>query len=295
VVRTGRARWVLAVAGAAFLAPAAGAAPGPVPGDARQAPSGATAAGPLAEAAAALADFRPEDAVRILERARTEGPFAHADHLRLYEQLGIAQAYLDRGKEALEAFRFLLALAPGHAISYTLSPKVTFVFEQARKMAAEAAQPAIDLGWPRGLEVGQGVPVDVEVLADPERFLARAELRHRLRGSGAPFAREVFPLPRAGEPAVRVTLPAVEPRGARAEVVEFYLVASDARGNEVLVFGSEKRPREIVLGASPPAPWYGRWWVWTLVGVAVAGGATAAGLATRDPDPTVDGVFRVER
>lgn len=40
----------------------------------------------------------------------------------------------------------------------------------------------------------------------------------------------------------------------------------------------------------PPTPWYGRWWIWTAVGVAVAGGVTAAVLATREsggPDRTI--------
>jgi hypothetical protein len=44
----------------------------------------------------------------------------------------------------------------------------------------------------------------------------------------------------------------------------------------------------MVAGFVPPPPapqpWYSRWWVWTIAGVAVAGSVTAAVLATRDWD-----------
>jgi hypothetical protein len=280
---------------AMLVSPCLLAPPGPALADdaARSAPSPGLVA--LEAAAEALADFRPEDAVPLLERAKDEGPFRHADHLRLYEQLGVAHAYLEQKREALEAFRMLLALDPGHAISYTLSPKVTFLFEEARKRATEAPLPEVDLGWPRGLTVDQPVPVEVEVLADPERFLARGELHYRLRGAPRYLVLS-FPLPRAGEPPARVELPALAAGATRSEVVELHLVALDAVGNEVLVFGSEKRPREIALGYAPTEAWYGRWWVWALVGAAVAASATAVAVGTAsDPAPTIGGSFRVLR
>lgn len=62
---------------------------------------------------------------------------------------------------------------------------------------------------------------------------------------------------------------------------------------------AEQRALErMVAGFAPPPPpppekqpWYTRWWVWTAAGVVVAGGVTAAVLATRDrgtrPDDTI--------
>src|SRR5215475_6029688 len=113
----------------------------------------------------ALADFRAEDAIALLERAKKEGPYGRPDYIRLYEQLGIAYGYLDKNEDALKSFDMLLALDSGRAISYTLSPKVTFLFEQARSRASERPPPDIDLGWPLGLTVEDRIPVDVEVLA----------------------------------------------------------------------------------------------------------------------------------
>src|SRR5687767_15816942 len=77
----------------------------------------------------------------------------------------------------------LLALDAGRAISYTLSPKVTFLFEQARSQAADRAPPTIDLRWPLGLTTTDPVPIDVEVISDPRGFLKRAKIFHRLKGS----------------------------------------------------------------------------------------------------------------
>lgn len=54
---------------------------------------------------------------------------------------------------------------------------------------------------------------------------------------------------------------------------------------------------ERMVGSLAPAPpvivrregaWYRRWWVWTLVGVAVAGAVTTTVLVTRDTDPSAD-------
>lgn len=54
---------------------------------------------------------------------------------------------------------------------------------------------------------------------------------------------------------------------------------------------------ERMVGSLAPAPpvivrrersWYRRWWVWTLVGVAVAGAITTTVLVTRDTDPSAD-------
>ncbi len=47
------------------------------------------------------------------------------------------------------------------------------------------------------------------------------------------------------------------------------------------------------IGAAAPTPWYRRWWVWTIVGVAVAGAgaATTAVLLTQDDPPEVSGTL----
>lgn len=252
-------------------------------------------AGPIDRAATALADFRPEDAVRLLEAAKTEGPYAHPEHVRLYEQLGIAYAYLGRSEDAVGAFTTMLSLDPTRAISYTLSPKVTFLFERARTQAADRAEASVDLSWPRGLDVEATVPVEVEVLEDPAGFLKKGSLFYRKKGE-TEFKSRSLRLPLAGSAIKRVELPAVAAGDKAPAVLQLYLVATDANDNEVLLFGSAKRPREVALSYAPAEVWYGQWWVWAIAGAVVAVSAgSGVFVATREPPATVEGTFRVQR
>ncbi|MCC7381072.1 MAG: tetratricopeptide repeat protein [Deltaproteobacteria bacterium] len=244
----------------------------------------------LDRAQAALTDFRPEEAVKLLERAKEKGPHGYAAHARLYELLGIAYAYLERTDDALGAFDTLLAIDPGRAISYTLSPKVTFLFEQARGKAAARPPPSVQVSWSYDLMVGEEIPIQIEVIADPYGFLKRAHLHHRLRGSPTFESIEIV-LPPPGQ---RTTARLPPVAADRPEAVELHLEALDAQGNEVLKWASAERPRDVSLGFDPPTPWYGRWWVWGIAGGVVAAGAAAAALAlTQEPSPSVRGTFEV--
>jgi hypothetical protein len=246
----------------------------------------------LDKAAKALSDFRPDDAVELLTQAKEEGPYTHEDHVRLYEQLGIAYAYLERGDDARHAFDVMLALEPTRAISYTLSPKVTFLFEQARARANRRPTPAIDLSWSRDLTIEDQIPIAVEVVADPHRFLEKARIHFRTKGFPK-WQERTIDLPDAGQVA-RLELPPAAPGSEQSESVEVYAVAYDASGNEVLLWGSERRPREIGLRYEAPDPWYGQWWVWVAAGAVVAAAAgTAVFVVTREPGDTSTGTFVV--
>jgi tetratricopeptide (TPR) repeat protein len=250
-------------------------------------------AGPsLDEGAKALADFKVEDAAAFLEKALKEGPYALADHARLYEQRGIAFAYLDRPDDALSAFDLLLALDPGRAIRYTLSPKVTLLFEEARKRSADRVAPKVELRWDREQSIAEPVPIDVDVIADPLVFLKSGALFWRLRGA-AQYESVPFELPPVAG-SRRVMLPAPAPGAERGGSLEVYLLAYDAKKNEVLSWGSATRPRELQLAYLPPDAWYSKWWVWTLAGVVIAGGTGAAVFAaTRSTPSTIDANARL--
>ena len=180
----------------------------------------------------------------------------------------------------------LLALDPGHVLSYTLSPKATFRFEKVRNEAKSAGAPAIDVDWAFGQKVGTPVKIDVSVLADPKQFLHRATLFVRTRGEPAWRAADV-PLA-ASDKEHHLVLPPIA--AAKAVSLELYLKAYDDRGNEVLTWAAPTRPREIPLRYDPPRPWWQKWWVITIAGtVAVAGTAGIVYAATREPPSTVDG------
>ncbi len=243
--------------------------------------------GPLdiAAGAAALARFEVETAVAALDRGAAH-PLDHASHVRLWEQRGIARAYLELESDARAAFTTLLALDPGHVLSYDLSPKATFLFEQARAAARARATPALDLTWPRDLRLGAPVSVEVETVADPDRQLARATIYVRTHGERSWRAAEVDLAAPGGFR--RLVLPPV--LGTRPTSLDLYAVASDARGNEVLTWASPARPRELPLRYDPPTPWYRTWWVWAAAGGVVAAGTGIAVYAVLwQPSDELDG------
>ncbi|MEJ7602347.1 MAG: hypothetical protein WKG01_30910 [Kofleriaceae bacterium] len=141
--------------------------------------------------------------------------------------------------------------------------------------------PALGVNWPQGQKVGDPVPLDLEVIADPKQFLKRATVFVRTRGETGWRAADV-PLGTARN--TRVTLPEVTAQ--KPVSLELYLRAYDARGNEVLAWADPVRPREIPLRYDPPTPWYRQWWVIGIAGsvVAVGTGITVYALTIAPPD-----------
>jgi tetratricopeptide (TPR) repeat protein len=240
---------------------------------------------------AALAKFEVEAATSAFDAAAKAGPLDYDSNVALWEQRGIAAAYADDEPAALRAFDILLTLDPGHLLSYTLSPRATFVFEKARVAAARAKPPAVQLTWRRDARIGDPLPVDVEVLVDPKQHLSRATLLMRSRGE--PSWRAIdFPLKPPGS-YQRVTLPATS--GTRPATLELYLRAFDGSSNEVLRWASPEAPRELALRYDPPEPWHRKWWVRATAGgvLAVATGIIVYAV-TREPPGSVDGDVVVE-
>ena len=93
-------------------------------------------------------------------------------------------------------------------------------------------------------------------------------------------------LPAPGQVA-QVRLPALTGRAPTA--LELFAVASDDQGNEVHLWASPDRPREVPLRYDPPTRWYRKWWVWAVAGGVVAAG-TGVGVyaAVWEPSPTLD-------
>jgi tetratricopeptide (TPR) repeat protein len=244
----------------------------------------------LERGARALAEFQAREAIETLERARLQGPHTREEYARIYENLGIAYAYLDREDRAIEAFEMLLALLPGHAISYTLSPKATFLFERARERAASTGAPQVRVTWPRGVKVDDPLPLEIEVVSDPQSFLQRARLHTRREGEEA-YQHIDFELSAPGD-YDELVLPPLAAGAQREQVVHLYLSGFDAGGNEVYRWESPERPAEVPLDYRPPVRWYRNGWI---LAIGAAAASTAAGVTvyafTREPSATVGGSF----
>ena len=216
----------------------------------------------LAEGKQDLDALKVDEAKVALDAAEKAGPLDRESHIALWEQRGIAAAYVDDDAGAQSAFDMLLALDPGHFLSYTLSPKATFVFEKVRERKNRTA-PELDVTWERGGKVGTPLPLSIEVLSDPKRFLNRATLFVRTRGEPSWQATDLALKP--GEQ--RIVIPA--PDAKKPLSLEVYLRAYDERGNEVLTWADPTRPREIALRYEAPKPWYAEHpYILTAIGVA---------------------------
>ncbi|HEX7838850.1 MAG TPA: hypothetical protein VF469_15340, partial [Kofleriaceae bacterium] len=131
------------------------------------------------------------------------------------------------------------------------------------------------------------VPLDLDVVSDPKRFLHRATVFVRARGETGWRAADVALAAAADR---RLLLPPVEAQGPVS--LELYLRAYDDRGNEVLAWADPARPREIPLRYDPPVPWYRRGWFYAAVGTAVAAavGLTVYEVTIAPPDKVTGGV-----
>lgn len=247
-----------------------------------------TGAAQIEAGKAALVEQDVDTAKLALDAAvASGGPLDHQANVTLWEQRGIAAAYLDDEHTAAAAFDMLLALDPGHVLSYRLSPKATFVFENVRKQNVGGAE--LDVNWRFGQKVGDPIPLDLEVVADPKAFVKAATVFVRTRGDAVWRAADLAITGRAK----RVVLPPVT--ATKPVSLELYVRGYDERGNEVLAWADATKPREIPLRYDPPPPWYRRWWVITIAGAVLVGGT--AGIvyaATREPPDTVDGTTTVK-
>jgi hypothetical protein len=227
----------------------------------------------------ALSEFNLDVVKTELEAAQASGPLDHPSYVSLWEQKGIAAAYVEDEKTASDAFEMLLALDPRHLLSYTLSPKATFVFEKVR--AQDRTEPSIDVTWPRDLKVGSHVPIEIDVVADPRSFLTSAKLFVRERGGSDWKAADITIS--AGR-TTKITLPGIDKKAASS--LELYLQAFDSKGNTVLTWADPKRPREIPMRYEPPTPWTRKWWVWAIAGsvVAASTGAVVYAASVQGPD-----------
>jgi hypothetical protein len=240
----------------------------------------------LERGAKAIAEQDAEAAKAAVAAAEKAGPLDHASNVKLWEERGIALAFGDDEAGAKTAFDMMLALDPGHVLSYRLSPTATLPFEDARKKAAPP--PALDVNWPRGGKVGDALPLDIEVVADPKQFLHHATVFVRARGEASWRAAD---LPLGGVGDRRIVLP---PVAAQKPVsLELYLRAYDAHDNEVLTWADAARPREIALRYEAPTPWYKNPWVLAIGGgvLAIATGVTVYELVVAPPSTIGGGVM----
>jgi len=195
-----------------------------------------------------------------------------------YFYLGCTYLALEENAKSRAAFETLLAFQPDYVPSRSLtSPKISGFLSRVRNEYPTPASPPTMAHQPP-LEASAGsTRLYVEVQHLSPRL--RPVLYYRPLSAPEYLSREVDEV--VGTRA-RFTLPARE-----GGVFLYYFALSTRSGIAVRKLGSAKRPFRLDASGrsrsrSAAIPWYRRWWVWTIVGVAAAGaGAGAAYALTR--------------
>ncbi len=233
----------------------------------------------MSEGLEALKVLRAREAIILFERAKKEGPLDYADHTKLYEQLGTAYAYAGETDEAVEAFRMLLLLNPTVMLSYTISPKVTRAFEQARQESAGRRSLTVVVHHSRTVSQGnRNVEFDLELLANPHDFIQMVRLA-MIDETGKETSKTVLLSSVASK--ISVSMPIDSFLSAEGTNLGYYLIGYDGSGNEVYLLGSRTDPRRVFVQYETKQLWYKTWWFWGAVVGLAALGAGAAALTSR--------------
>jgi hypothetical protein len=219
----------------------------------------------VAAGVAALVEQDVDKAKLALDAAERAGHLDYRSHITLWEQRGIAAAFVQDQKRASEAFEKLLAIDPTHYLPSRFKPEVLLPFERQRDEMKKKGATSLDVNWPNGLKTGEPIPLEVEVLLDPRGFLRHATVFVRARGDTAWRATDV---PLAPNAPAKLKIPAVQ--ATKGTSLELYLRAYDDKGNEVLAWADATRPREIPLRYEPPTKWYRSWKTYAIGGTAAA-------------------------
>lgn len=245
---------------------------------------------PRAEPAQRLAEVRQlveaqsygearDELLRVLEASG----LGLEEQSEVYRLLAECAAALRQPEEARRAFVWLIALQPDFTLPEHSSPLLQGPFEEARRYWSTRRLPLLRYDPPEAAAPGAALVIEPEVEAAEGLVDSVALSLRSLDGSY-----EEVP-----STAGRFELPTTATAGSEVEV---FLVARDERGNVVARLGSADSPLQIPVerGSAAPEgpdggrPWYTEWWVWTIVGVAVAAiavGVPVGILSTEDLDP----------
>jgi|GEM_PF-5742223 len=230
------------------------------------------------------------------------------------ELLAICYLLLGEVPWAEKAFARLLNIAPDHRLRLgAKSKRVKAAFAKARKAYAkrstkEARATGSSRRRRRRRDVEQKHPV-VEVAAGPQLRIKR--LPDQAQATAGRVWRLVVELEGALDPGSLTLYGATLgqsyvdhpmrqqngrwiasiplPESQKQTRFKYFIEAKDGRGEVVARLGKHAEPLVESVAAqkniSRPIPVYKRWWFWTIIGVAVAGGATAGLVVGLDNVP----------
>ncbi len=237
----------------------------------------------LKRAAALLDKLEYSAGLRLLKQTLSEEALSVPQSVRAYSMLAVVHSARAEPELARKAYFLALRLDPAFRLGADASPKISRAFERAlvrhEKLRPSALKVQVK---PKGSSFQlQGS------FKDPANMVQKILLHQAQRSPRALEARS--------QDERQTFSVSVEPFEGQAAL---HIALHAASGVRLLQWGSSEAPMRFSLPppelAQAPAPvsvpaireaprWYTRWWVWTLIGVGVAGASvTAAVLATRN-------------
>lgn len=227
------------------------------------------------------ADLEYQEAESALTRALAMPGLPDAFRVQVLESLGFVQVVEDEEAAARNSFERLFAIDPYFVVREPSgSPRVAEIVESVRSRVAPDA--AID--------------PDAQIRVDlPSAALASSATEVHLAVSSPAIVRLVIHVRGDHDVAYRTQDVAVGGGAVVASLapvpdateLEIYVEGRDARGRLVTREGSQLSPLHLPVHGDPPASG-GRsvleeWWLWTIIGVVVVGGAIGLGFGLSMP------------
>jgi tetratricopeptide (TPR) repeat protein len=239
----------------------------------------ATQPGRLAQARRQYMSQEYERVIRLLAPLVQSPLSTISEKVEAYELLGLSYLILGDTKLARESFENLLGLDPGHQLrDPSDSPKLRMFFESVKVSFVPGyklrSTVTLEHSAPTTATAGQRAEFGA-LIAEGGKDVGEVQLRWRRAGL---LTFESAPMTRNGQQLfVRFLLPA----DAAGYKLEYYIEARDRRGPGVTRIASPEQPMVVVVGGTPRPPQsiLRRWWLWAIVGVAVAGAITAGAVA----------------
>jgi tetratricopeptide (TPR) repeat protein len=242
------------------------------------------------QASAAYGDLDFEKSLKALQKAFQLPGNTRTQLVRIYHMTGLCYSSLGRYPDAQDAFSRLLTLDPSFRLGADVSPRVRKPFNQLVKK--NLPRLSVRLVPPVLAQLGQPLTFGATVEADPAGMVNALRVFFR-RGKSGNFSSVLTPLSGKGEQPVTVAPTAWEGDG-QGEKVYWYAVVEGTYTSRLQEFGdaahpsvlevSEKSPEELAAAAG--TPWYGRWWVWAIIGGVAAAATTTAVVLTTSSTPS---------
>jgi hypothetical protein len=252
-------------------------------------------------------------ALKIAQRMLKSPESEPDDLMSAYRIQGLCYAALGRGSKAVQSFKKLLAIDPSFRLSRDISPKLTPPFKKALRLVGDLDPISLVHQEPDLPESLAGMDLKVTIQSDPFSMIATVRLRYQVD--------EAWRQMQVASVKAPATATMTLPEDLEGKEIAYYFEAQNRHGGILARAGSAAEPfkietgmpRSLVAVETPPpvpdplkvatdptapgpttkpeddrenggTPWYKAWWFWTVVGVAVAGAATATVLVVQGAD-----------